>query len=373
MISKSLTRHIKNTDYFVIKLFLVWRILLFSASSIGIVLLPYNHGFPYWDTILARSGLPQWLWQWGSFDGVHYLMIANGGYDGFGTQVFFPLYPLTIRLFNFLIPNLLISALLVSHVAFLLGAIIFYRLVAKDFGQKVARWSLLFLFFFPTSFYFASVYTESLFLLLISSSFFFSAVTGGVLSALSGATRLVGLFIVPAKILFKPRNWWSLLGLSGIVLYCTFLFFRFGNPLLFISAQSAFNNNRSSSVQNLVNPFQVVYRYLKIFITVNPYNYFFWVAVGEFGAFALGFSVLLWLTLKKKVSFQYLFFGWVAFLLPTLSGTLSSFPRYLLVNFPVIIGLGMLQNHKIKLAILTVFVLLLGLLTALFGRGYWVS
>lgn len=315
---------------------------------LGIRYLPFKGSFPYFDTILKGSGLPQWLWQWGSFDGVHYLMLAKNGYDGFGTQVFFPLYPMLMNLFsNFLNP--LVAGLLISNLSILLAAIVLYSLTKN-------KWAVAFLFAFPTSFFFGAIYTESFFLLLVLLTYSYSK----FFSIPAGATRLVGSFL-------HPFAW------LGLAAYSLYLGIRFGKPLFFLSAQSAFQNGRADSFSTLVNPLQVLFRYLKIFFTANPAHYDYWIAGLEFVAFLFGAAVLFWLSARRKIPVSWAIFSWAAFLLPSFSGTLSSMPRYLLTIFPIYIGLAAIKNTRLKLAILSFFVVLLGILTALFTRGYWVS
>lgn len=331
---------------FVFVAFLVWRFGLFFFEWLGEKLLPFKGSFPYYDTVLASSGLPSWLWQWGNFDGVHYLTIASSGYDGFGTQVFFPLYPLLINLLGRII-NPLAGALLISNLSILLAALILYRMTKN-------KWAVVFLFAFPTSYFFGSVYTEALFLLLVLLTFSYSK----IFSLFAGATRLVGIFL-------GPLAW------VGLAAYSLYLAVRFDRPLFFLSAQGAFANSRADSLTTLVNPLQVIWRYLKIFLTASPSHYDFWIAGLEFAAFIFGVVVLL--KMRGKMPISWTIFSWGALLLPSLSGTFSSMPRYLLVIFPIFIGLAKIRNQRAKLAILSVFIILLGLLTALFTRGYWVS
>jgi len=61
----------------------------------------FGNSFPYADRVLAITGLPEWIWGWGGFDGVHYLRIAQNGYQDLYYQAFFPLFLLLIRIFNF--------------------------------------------------------------------------------------------------------------------------------------------------------------------------------------------------------------------------------------------------------------------------------
>jgi len=364
----------KKIDWkFVTAIFLIWRILISLGEMIGWLFFPFKYSFPYVDSILQPTGLPQWLWQWGNFDGVHYLGLIANGYQGYGVQVFFPVYPIISRIVSLGVVNNLISALVVSHVCIFLAAGLLYRLTLGQFNQQAARWAVIFLFFFPTSLFFGAVYTESLFLLLLLLSFETKGWWSALFGFLSGGTRLVGVFIALARTSFAPRNWWSLFSLGGLAAFAAFLWIKFSNPLIFLTAQSAFRNGRSDSLSTLVNPVQVVFRYLKIFITANPSHFDFWIAFLEFTAFIFGVVILTWLWLKQKKLRSYLIFGWFALLLPTLSGTLSSMPRYLLTIFPIFIGLAQIKSKTIKYGILTVFIVLLLLLTCLFTRGYFIS
>lgn len=360
-------KFLASNGTFVVAIFLLWRTGLLLIGFLAQNWLAFKHSFPYADTILVPTGLPQWLWSWGNFDGVHYLTLAASGYDGFGTQVFFPLYPM---LGHFTAP--FVTLFLVSNISVLLAGILLFKLVKKHFDENTAKWSVLFLFAFPASLFFGAVYTESLFLLLLLLSFWKTGFLAGIFSAFASGSRLIGFFVGPSLVLGKKKNWWGLLSVFGLGSYILYLWWRFGRPLFFLSAQSAFGS-RATSVTSLVTPFQTIYRYLKIFVTVNPGSYDFWIAVSEFLAFGLGFWLLSWLTLNKKMPREWLIFSWVAFIIPSLSGTLSSMPRYLITIFPVYIGLALIKNKYLKLAILFASVMLLGLFTALFTRGYWVS
>ncbi|PIR61011.1 MAG: hypothetical protein COU68_01660, partial [Candidatus Pacebacteria bacterium CG10_big_fil_rev_8_21_14_0_10_45_6] len=74
----------------ILVLVLVWRIGLFVVSLIAPAFISYEPSFPYAYDLLAKLGLPQWLYSWANFDGVHYLTIMRMGYVGTGLiQAFF--------------------------------------------------------------------------------------------------------------------------------------------------------------------------------------------------------------------------------------------------------------------------------------------
>ncbi|NMB56465.1 hypothetical protein GYA19_00830, partial [Candidatus Beckwithbacteria bacterium] len=150
---------------FIFLLFLGLRLWTLSAFFGAQNYLQFEPRYPYTRELLLLFKYPI-LWSWASFDGVHYLSLAEKGYSFLYSQAFFPVYFLFIRFVNFFIHNYLLSGLLISHLGFILSLVMFYKLIRLDFDEKVARWSMLFMTFFPSSFYFLSVYTESLYLFL---------------------------------------------------------------------------------------------------------------------------------------------------------------------------------------------------------------
>ena len=104
---------------------------------------------------------------WRRFDAFFFLQIAHRGYTNQGLGAFFPLYPLLIRLFSWpLFGHFTLAALLVSWLCAWGSYLWFYCLAAREFGERVARWALLFLVLSPVSFFSFAPYSESLFLLV---------------------------------------------------------------------------------------------------------------------------------------------------------------------------------------------------------------
>src|SRR5205823_10540865 len=103
---------------------------------------------------------------WDRWDTKGYLAIAMHGYDSRPKIAFFPLYSLMIKCVMLLIHNPLLAGAIVSNLAGLVLLVVFYRLVAEDFDTKRAYRTVLYLSLFPTAFYLAAAYTESLFLCL---------------------------------------------------------------------------------------------------------------------------------------------------------------------------------------------------------------
>lgn len=365
----------------ILKIFLLWRTLLFILAFIGSKLLPFGYKFPYAESLLEKSGLPPFIWNFANFDGVHYLTIAKMGYQAQFTQVFFPLYPMLMNLLNPLfLGNLLISGLFISNLAFIFSLLVLFKLLEIDYKFEVIKWVFIFLLLFPTSFYFVSIYTESLFFLFILCSFFFARKNQwlfvGIFGFLASLTRFFGIFLLPALIIEwytqkKPVK--KLLPLIlipfGLLIYMLYLKINFNDPLYFIHAQPVFGAQRTSG-QIILFP-QVVFRYIKILLTVNPQSLPFFNAVFELIISLL--FLLLSIIALFKTRLSYAIFSFICYLVPTLTGTFSSMPRYVLILFPGFLILANIKSKLLKILIVLIFAFFLIISTLLFTRGYWVA
>jgi len=356
--------------------FLVWRLDLVLIAFIGTKLLPLREGF------LGES-------VWANFDGVHYLVIARRGYQIF-QQAFFPFYPYLIRYLARFLKNYLLSGLLISHLTFLISLYLLYKLVRLDFSNRVAKRSIIFLLLFPTSFYFGSVYAESLFLALILGSFYAARKKqwgiAGLLGAFASATRFVGIFLFPALLV----EWWSqtsnikhqtsnklksvlplFLITLGLFFYMWYLKKTVGDPLYFIHVQPLFGAQRTGG--KIILLYQVFWRYFKMLVTVEKLTPTYFVVVLE----ALTGATFLVLTIFAYLRrwFSYVTFMALAYIAPTLTGTLSSVPRYVLVLFPGFILLAIWAEKYRWMRILYPVIagILLIISTILFTRGFWVA
>jgi len=77
-----------------------------------------------------------------------------------------------------------------------------------------------------------------------------------------------------------------------------------------------------------------------------------------------------------KTRLSYAVFMFCAYIIPTLSGSFSSFPRYALVLFPGFIVLAIYLSRVPSIFRILVYTLLgitLVIAETLFVRGYWVS
>lgn len=376
----------KSDLLFIFFSFLIWRVTLFAFLYLAIKYIPVQNNFlgGGMQNYLKTPG----LWGWVNFDGEHYLAIAQMGYQPL-TYFFFPVFPILCNLVGRIVGNsisvLAASGLITSNVSFLIALVGIWKLARMDFDKKVARLSILLFLFFPTSYYFGSYYTESVFLALTVWSFYFIRkdewIWGGITGAISTATRIIGVALLPAfgweYLKSKKKTFLKSIGVllvpMGIVVYMYYLYTKTGDPLNFLNTVTIFGAQRSSTFVLLP---QVFYRYFFKIIPVLNYSYLPVVFVTFLELFVSLLFLFLSIFSFWKLRTSYAIYLLLGYLIPTLSGSFSSLPRYVLVLFPGFILLAHLLNKKTNAFKVTFFVLLfisLGLATCLFLRGYWIS
>lgn len=375
----------------IILFFLAWRVWTIAFALLGLIVLPLK------SRHFLGGGIENYLvnpllWGWANFDGEHYLSLAASGYREF-LYFFFPLYPNAVKAVSsftvFLPDNGVIAGILVSNLSFFVGLLLFWKLVMLDFKRKVAVFSTVSLLAFPTSFFLGSVYTEGLFFLLAVAAFY-SARKGnfflaGVFVSLASATKIVGILLLPALFVewliqrrYQVKSFYpgDLLGLFlaplGLIWYMFFLWEKTGNAFIFYEQISSFGQQRAG--QFILLP-QVFWRYLKILVTVSKSDPSYLTAIIEILTGLMGLVLIVW-GILKRMRFSYLLFLSLGYILPTLTGSFSSLPRYVLTLFPMFILLGLFiasRGRIFKMLSLAVSVILLAIETALFIRGYWVA
>jgi hypothetical protein len=174
--------------------------------------------------------------------------------------VFFPLYPLLMRLVGTTFGGHPIAAGVVISLAAFTGAVaILYRLAALDLGEERAWAAVLLLSTFPFALFYSVAYTESLFLFLSAAAFYTMRreryVWAGLAGVCAGLSRPNGLWlVVPLALLAlsarrgnlppAPRRRTAALLAAltpalGTMIYCAYLFWRFGDPIAWIHGQAA--------------------------------------------------------------------------------------------------------------------------------------
>jgi hypothetical protein len=116
----------------------------------------------------------------------------------------------------------------------------------------------------------------------------------------------------------------------------------------------------------------VAWRALKIVITTRPFDWKYFAYVQEFIVGTVGLVLLILACFKVRPSLS--FFALASFLLPTLTGTFSSLPRYYLTTLTPFLFLAIAtEKSKWRSLLMAISLVLLGINTVLFLQGYWVA
>ena len=212
-------------------IFMTHRLLLFALGACLAPLAPVDP--PLGSGLLRDVDPHQWgpgfllLGPWQRWDTNWYLHIAIFGYSpGDGSTNFPPLYPALVGVLGrVLLDQYMLAAMLISNFAYVVALIYFYRLSQRLFSEEVARRGILFVATFPTAFFLASGYTESIYLALVLMAFYYAEekrwLWVAVLAALASITRLQGaILVLPLGYMYMQQaGWnWRKIGRDGLLL-----------------------------------------------------------------------------------------------------------------------------------------------------------
>ena len=320
---------------------------------------------------------------WSHWDGEHYVTLAMGGYlhppDNV-SPAFFPLYPLLLRSFAELFGGpiskeaLSVWGPLISLLFLPFAFYFIYHIALEGWGERVARGTVLILAFFPTTFFLNAAYTESLFLALSAGSMWAMRVRKDlllacVLAGFAAATRNVGIFLVVPLMYewikdverFRWRGVYLLLAPGGLFAYMVYLWVRFGDPVLFYSAQESWGRQATGPLDTASRAWRAAVegasRLLDPDLWAHPSlsNVANQLA-GASNFFNLAFFVFAMVVLlagSRYLPLSLTVYGLLLVAPATLFGTpgspLMGTPRYVLVAFPVFIVLALLFRNRVLL------------------------
>ncbi len=259
-----------------------------------------------------------------NWDGPDYLNIAKYGYKSIIQTNLFPMYPILVRLFNFIVPSLLISALLLSWLCLVIAIYFYLKIIEILFKPKNNLESLkavLLFILFPTGIFLLATYSESLFMASALAAIYFAYkrkyLLAGLISILTTATHpngvflaiLVGLILYEQKMNFKKIILSIAIGGLGLLGYMAFLYIKFSNAFAFVNAQK-----KNGWLQFNVNNYTVEVGWLNIifFILIITSAIYWWSRHKSFSIYSILFLVV-----------------------PILGGQFGGFNRYVLAAFPL--------------------------------------
>jgi hypothetical protein len=294
------------------------------------------------------------------------------------------------------------AGLILANVAFFLALIVFHRLVSQTWNRAVANRAIWLLAFFPTAYYFSAVYSESFFLLFCLLAYYWASGgkwwLAGLAGALAALTRNVGVLIaIPIGIVFlkqygiNPRRWprdWLAVGLPAIgpLIYMFALWRTYDDPLQTLEAQRGWAREQAMPWTTFRMAFdQLDLGWLRALLdsptwtTLTSHEVRFGFAEYESLDLAVALLVIpLLIYCLVKLPIEYSIFPVILFLIPLFNPStvhpLMSMSRFVIVMFPLFIGLALLTRRQIAFTLAIVpSVTLLVLLTIQFSTWYWVA
>lgn len=310
-----------------------------------------------------------------NWDGRHFLQIAQIGYADKIQYAFFPLYPLLINFIsNLLKIDFIYSALLINFVSSF-GIIYTFLKLLQEYKDKNPVKTLIYFLIFPTSFYFVAVYSESLFLFLSLLTFFFAEKRRFLLSAffasLSSLTRVTGIaviftlifYVFYSKTTLKEKIVVVALSALGLFLYCVYLFIQTGSPFYFLVSELTWGRNITFPGANIRDSVFYI-----VGVGLKPESFTI-LSDLIFTVFGLGMGLRAIRFLKPPLAV----YTTLSLLIPLSTALLLSFPRFLVVIFPVFIILSKINNRIFTSSYVIISIVLLFLYFNFFLRNIWVS
>lgn len=333
-----------------------------------------NFVYPPQESLSVKTAYKTW-------DAQHYLYLVERGYSANKeSNRFFPLFPLFVRLVRFLIPDTLTAGLLTANIFSFFAFYYFYLFVKDHYGIKEAETSVLTLLLFPTSFYFSLMYSESLFFFLSIACFYFmykkKYTTASVFSFLLPLSRPVGIFILIPILLFGSKHFslqrktvlFLFSPVIGFLCYLWYMHMTTGSALSGYTMQGMVI--AKWSLLNITDPTIFLRNLIPASLAVHGFLNSFFDRI-----FFISFLALTPL-LYKKLYFPLFVYAFLLAGTPFL-GSFMSYMRYLLVAFPLFIGIGIFLTKEryalLRIPIYFLFLFLQALFLIMHALNYWVA
>lgn len=290
------------------------------------------------DIVLKRSDglIYNLIGVWQRFDTMWYVHIAQSGYDKPASVVFYPLYPVAIRLLTYIVGNPYVAALAISTVGSFFLFLGLKRLLELDLSSHAACRAVLLCAFWPASFIFFAAYPESLLTALIVWSIYQARRqrwwVAALLGCLAALTKAVGaLVFVPLLIVAirdRRRSAWPIL-LTAIT------------PLLWSLTMAGLRHIPSARAYSLYWRTEVDYPWATLWRAIARPE-----ALTTMNLLFVVIAVIF--SLRPLVRLEYAAFSIAAatlFLTKSTHPLLQSSMRYVLAIFPAFAGLAQLRNR----------------------------
>ncbi len=294
---------------------------------------------------------------WERFDTLWYIHIAEHGYDRPEAVVFFPLYPLLIRILSPLLRSPLIASLLISTISAFFLVWGFQKLLDLDLPNETVRRALILLAVWPSSFILFAGYPESLLIALMIWSVYFARgerwLWAGSLGLLAGLTKAVGVCVViPLAIIAWRKKSWRALPVALCLL----------SPLIVAAIIKSSGHQLASGAYPKYWKTEIAFPWTTLFAVFRE-------SFATFDAMLIlnltALCVIFIPAFVKRFRIEYTLFALAALILFLAKKTdplLQSTTRYVLAVFPAFAGCAALLKHPFAFALCLVTLCLINVI-----------
>ena len=325
------------------------------------------------------------------WDAGWYTNIAAGWYDWHPQTnreqdiAFFPALPVLMRGLGTILGGsalaLLLSGAIISHAAFLLALVYFYRLAVRDDvlgdGER-ARAAVALIASYPFAVFYGAVYTEALWLLTCVGAFWHAlqrewgrCTMWGILSGLTrpnGCLLSIALAVLVVQRL-RPIDTRerldarALLAVAapgiGLMLYAAYIYTLTGNPFQWALVHEAWGRGGASGLHDIQ----------KLFAALRKDGFWVWLddstpAIMNMTAATVGLA-LTW-PVARRLGLAYGVFVFTNLLAPLLSGGTLSAGRVTSTLFPLFLWLSAVVPERQRTAWVAAFAIGQGVMAVLF-------
>jgi len=310
------------------------------------------------------------------WDSYWYLDIARNGYYLRGEKdisdvVFFPLYPLLVRLAGPVAGGDLVLAGWMLSSLFLVLAVVMLTRLSQEFHPDIdPTLPAAFLLAYPAAFFLNAVYSESLFLFLSLATVFWALrrnfMIASIFAALASATRVAGVFLfVVLFIEFVQANGWRALltrrvwplavAPLGALAFCLYHWIVFGDFFLYLKVQRCFGRDFEMEASDF-------------WVRNNPD-----LANTVLDLAYTAVAILLGVVALRRFRLSYGVYMLVSLAIALSSGSVLGIARYSMVLFPIYFIAAGMRSPVGRGAWLLGSTLLLALDIIRFVNHYWTS
>ncbi len=333
--------------------------VLHSAANYHSLL---GHGWPVNPLTLAVDASVR-------LDAYWYARVALHGYHFNPHYIssigYFPLYPILIKAVSLLTGNVYVAGVLISTACTFIAVYLFYLWLENRGLEGRIVWVTALMLSFPFAFFFAAMFTESLYLCLALATFVFAErqrwALASAVAFLAVLSRPTALALLPALLVLAwvTRSRAALAPVvasaAALAAFGVYQLAAFGTPLAYVRTHNA--------PPTSVTPQQVL---SDLTLHARPGMPSWYLA---FMLFWGVFFLALVPTVYKRFGPVYAVYTAFSVLLP-LASSLPGLERYVLVAFPVFASLSLSPKRRQTILLIVIWFGTEILATAMFARGY---